>query len=52
MGAVVWTIVAVAAMAGIFAACTAAVVVGVRVAERVVAKHRERGAPRREGAKE
>jgi hypothetical protein len=44
MSTAVWTIFAVATMIGIFAACTAAVAVGVRAIERALAKHRARRA--------
>jgi hypothetical protein len=44
MGTVAWTVFAVATMIGIFAGCTAAVVIGVRVIERALAKHREKRA--------
>ncbi len=40
----VWTVLAVGAMVGIFAACVIAVVIGVRMLERVRTKRRERPA--------
>ena len=40
MATVVWTGFAIAAMAGMFAACVVAVVVGVRVLENALAKRR------------
>jgi len=42
MGAALWTMFAVAAVVGIFAACTVAVVIGVRIVEQALAKHHDR----------
>ena len=42
MATAIWTIFAVATMIGIFAACTVAVVVGVRAVEHSLTKHRAR----------
>lgn len=44
MSTAVWTVFAVGAMVGIFAACVVAVVVGVRLLERIVVKRREKRA--------
>jgi hypothetical protein len=38
----VWTVLAVGAMVGIFAACVGAVVIGVRMLERSLAKRRKK----------
>ena len=42
MATAVWTVFAVATMIGIFAACAVAVVIGVRVIEHSLTKHRAR----------
>ena len=42
MSTTVWTVFAVGAMVGIFAACVVAVVVGVRLLEHLVVKRRQK----------
>lgn len=44
MAAAIWMVLAVTTMIGIFAVCVAVVVVGIRVFERTLAKHRDRRA--------
>ena len=43
MATAVWTVFAVAVMVGIFIGCVLVVAGGLRVAEKALAKHREKG---------
>ena len=42
MAAAIWMVLAVGTMMGMFAACVVVVVVGVRVLENLLAKHRQK----------
>jgi hypothetical protein len=45
MALAVWTVLALAALVGMFAACVIVVAAGIRVLEGVLAKRREKAAP-------